>query len=460
MRRPAAAHELRASERVRSLYSLLPSGHWGTLKRWIDKECICRQKLATTPRRFWYDTYLRPKSAGDWLSLATSAAIVVGGTAMFIDGDEDFIGEVSDFGEMALPALGYTVPVLYGDVWGFGQFVVQYGLTMSINRSIKEGVGRWRPDSESNDSYPSAHTASAFSGAAFLHSRYGAKWGVPAYLMATLTGLTRVRLERHFLDDVIAGAGVAMVTNWFMSSLLGSECRELMRFGCPPKWRIEFAFGAVLQSQNEIQSPRDTGTPFDLSDWDGGDDAWPTARLTFTHYINERHELALRIDPFEIRDTVTPAAPLTFNDTTFAAGSDLGARWLAHEYKLRWRYAFLPRKSCFDLRAGVTAVLADYQVELINAATSSKLSETGVMAMPHLYAAWEFVRNLEVSLRAEGLPGVDFAGIDLEGVLRWNISPGWDVGVGYRFNRTRIDVSEIVNDADTNEVFLAFGRSF
>ena len=41
---------------------------------------------------------------------------------------------------------------------------------------------------------------------------YGSKVGIPAYLMATLSGLSRIQDDKHYLSDVIFGAtlGIAV----------------------------------------------------------------------------------------------------------------------------------------------------------------------------------------------------------------------------------------------------------
>ena len=436
------------------------SGPIGWARREMAKECLCRKMMAGTPRQFWYRDYFRPSSWQEWLSLGTSAALVAGGAAMFIVDDRDFTSEVSDIGEIALPTLAYLVPVANADSWGLLQYAVQNAVSTGITQGIKEGVQRWRPELDAPDSFPSGHTTAAFSGASFLHTRYGQNWGVPAYLGAILVGATRVNLERHYLSDVIAGAGVSMVSNWLLAIPFGGECRELTRFGCPAKWRIEFAFSVVEQSLNDIQAPSDTGTPLSLNDWNEDDEGYPNARVSFQYFINPRHELMLRIDPFEFQGVRTLTDPISFGGQTFAAGEETFSRWTAHEYKLRWRYEFLPRNRCFDLRAGVTGVVGDYRAEIYNEAASGSVSESGVIAAPHVYGAWEFARDFELSVRAEGIPGVDFAGVDVETVLRWYLRPRWDFGVGYRYNRTRLSISEVDNDVESHELFLAFGRSF
>ena len=72
-----------------------------------------------------------------------------------------------------------------------------------------------RPDGSTYNSFPSGHTATAFVGAEFMHQELG--WHSPwysfaGYTMATATGILRIANNRHWLGDVIAGAGIGMLT--------------------------------------------------------------------------------------------------------------------------------------------------------------------------------------------------------------------------------------------------------
>jgi len=70
-----------------------------------------------------------------------------------------------------------------------------------------------RPDTGYPTSFPSGHTAQAFAAATFLVKEYGHKnvwYSVGAYSMATSVGVLRVMNNRHWISDVLAGAGVGI----------------------------------------------------------------------------------------------------------------------------------------------------------------------------------------------------------------------------------------------------------
>lgn len=72
-----------------------------------------------------------------------------------------------------------------------------------------------RPDVSSNNSFPSGHTATAFAGAEFLWQEYkdvNIWYGITGYAVATGTGLFRIYNARHWLSDVVMGAGIGILT--------------------------------------------------------------------------------------------------------------------------------------------------------------------------------------------------------------------------------------------------------
>jgi membrane-associated phospholipid phosphatase len=88
---------------------------------------------------------------------------------------------------------------------GAFQFTETYASQLALTYSLKYIVDEKRPNG-GRYSFPSGHTASAFSSAAFIQKRYGWKFGLPAYILAGYTGWTRVYAKKHYVWDVAAGA--------------------------------------------------------------------------------------------------------------------------------------------------------------------------------------------------------------------------------------------------------------
>ena len=88
--------------------------------------------------------------------------------------------------------------------------VVTYGLKFSINKT--------RPNGENDRSFPSGHTSATFQGASFIHRRYGLTYGLLAYAGAVYTGYTRVHADKHYVEDVLAGALVGVLSTYAFTS--------------------------------------------------------------------------------------------------------------------------------------------------------------------------------------------------------------------------------------------------
>lgn len=81
--------------------------------------------------------------------------------------------------------------------------------------AAKSITQRERPNGESNDSFPSGHTAISFMGAEFLYQEYKhiSPWyGVMGYGIAATTGYLRMYNNKHWFSDVVTGAGIGILS--------------------------------------------------------------------------------------------------------------------------------------------------------------------------------------------------------------------------------------------------------
>ena len=86
-------------------------------------------------------------------------------------------------------------------------------LSMGIMvNAVKYSVREPRPDNGRSNSFPSGHTATAFMGAELVRHEYGPLWGFGAYSIATATAVLRIYNNRHWTHDVLAGAGIGILS--------------------------------------------------------------------------------------------------------------------------------------------------------------------------------------------------------------------------------------------------------
>lgn len=104
---------------------------------------------------------------------------------------------------------------------------MSYGIMALLVNGIKYTAKEMRPDGSSANSWPSGHTATAFVGATLLHKEYGltrSPWfSVAGYGVAAATGVMRVLNNRHWVSDVMSGAGIGI-----MSAELGYALCDLL----------------------------------------------------------------------------------------------------------------------------------------------------------------------------------------------------------------------------------------
>ncbi len=98
----------------------------------------------------------------------------------------------------------------------FASAALSYGIMAGFVNGIKYTAKEMRPDGSTANSWPSGHTATAFVGATLLHKEYGltrSPWySVAGYGLATATGVMRVLNNRHWVSDVMSGAGIGILS--------------------------------------------------------------------------------------------------------------------------------------------------------------------------------------------------------------------------------------------------------
>jgi hypothetical protein len=141
-----------------------------------------------------------------------------------------FVGSVSaksnleksgDIMHFLLPAtaLGLTLVIEDNEdkYQGSWQLIKSGVVSRVAVEGLKFAVDKDRPDGSGDDSFPSGHTADSFASATFIQQRYGWQWGIPAYIGATFVGYSRVKSDKHYLEDVLAGAAIGILAGLYFT---------------------------------------------------------------------------------------------------------------------------------------------------------------------------------------------------------------------------------------------------
>ena len=140
------------------------------------------------------------------------------------------VGVSTDVVVVAMPVAALTGILVEKDWKGLKQGALTAVTSVGASLILKYAIKEERPDFSNNHSFPSGHTSTAFATAAFLQRRYGWKFGVPAFALATYVGWGRVYAKKHHWWDVVAGAAIGAGDGLIFSSPLA---RDLVFSICP-----------------------------------------------------------------------------------------------------------------------------------------------------------------------------------------------------------------------------------
>lgn len=402
--------------------------------------------------------------------------------------------DLRDFGDIlryALPATALGLTAFKRDGQGAIQFTKTAVLTGAGTGLFKAVGDKTRPDARtSRQSFVSGHVSGATMGAAFIYTRYGRAWGIPAYGLAMLTAYSRVCSSKHFADDVLGGALVAMFSNWYATSphpdlgrvypsftSNGLEIAWSTAFGgnrqaadplnFKPRYRFVFEFGPVVQDKNIIRAPNGTGTTIDLAALE--EEFHMTARMIFERYIDDRNEFTVWYGPMGMTDFGDPAEPFTVGNTTFdpadpdAAVFDSNYRWV--DLRLGYRYNFV-RNDRWTARIGASAqyTQTEFEVEQRNDAAvivkGGRERVESVIPLLHLSGAVRLNERWSLEGEFDGISAGGDKYVNAAFFIRWRPSSIWDLALGTRHIDGRLEEEEFFNDVEITDITFQIGRSF
>lgn len=244
-------------------------------------------------------------------------------------------------------------------------------LMSSVVNSLKRTTHVERPDGSNRHSFPSGHTATAFMTATMLNKEYGHKspWvGIGAYSVATATGLMRMANNKHWLSDVLAGAGIGILSTevgYYLADLVLKEKdagqpasnEAFDRMGKPSFLSLYLGLNVPLSGYDI-----DEQTAFSTS---SGSTAGVEGAYFFSPYIGAGGRFA--VSSTSIIVNKEQAESSTFDALTLCGGAyfsyPLSSRWLVgskllggyvHYPQLRLTHQSVPARNGFCMGSGAS----------------------------------------------------------------------------------------------------------
>ncbi|OAN18538.1 hypothetical protein A3K86_06525 [Photobacterium jeanii] len=397
------------------------------------------------------------------------------------------IVEAGDMLQVLLPATGLFAAWMHDDAEGAKQLVYATASTQAIVQGLKYTVGRKRPNDSNWHSFPSGHTSAAFSGAAFLQSRYGAAWGIPAYAGATFVGLSRIHGNRHYMGDVVAGAGIAFLVNQYFVSPYRTEG---VYFNAQPT-QDGFAMGVTLTDKafedtkreratyqltsNERKHRFELGIGANLSDSTGQagakefladseliDEYQPFSYINYQYQLANNNSLEIDFAPSETRRRGQASKNFTVDGVEYTPAD--GKLFTAFRQWSLGATAFKGYKvnDKFDVDFGLGMYVHWISVDVDLNEGGKYSTADSWRALPNLAAKAQYHITDQFSVKGKAQyqfwDGDNF--LSAEAGVNYQINPAWDVGLNYIFSSTELDNTTFKTDYDAHSIALTFANRF
>lgn len=181
-----------------------------------------------------------------WGALITSALILSSQDSVIPIQDhfskEKPLGQYSKYGDL----LGQMLPNLFYIAYQGGYSENKNSrrrATLMLKASLFSGatsffakrlVNQRRPNKGDRLSFPSGHTTTAFAFSSVIALEHP-EWSIPAYLLASFVGLSRMNDNAHYIHDVAMGASIGMAYGYalYKESKKGDQ-KEASTFSFQP----------------------------------------------------------------------------------------------------------------------------------------------------------------------------------------------------------------------------------
>ncbi|MCF8053917.1 MAG: hypothetical protein K9K75_01655 [Deltaproteobacteria bacterium] len=193
---------------------------------------------------------------------------------------------------------------------------------------------------------------------------------------------------------------------------------------------VQLEGGGVWFSRNDVRTPGNGGTKFDMLDLTGKG-PYPYMRLYATHYINDKHALRLTLAPLEVSGTGRLLEDVTFNDDVFTAAAPTKGIYKFNTYRLTYRWLFYDREN-WRWGIGAAALVRDASITLEQGNKRQSKDDLGLVPLLHLYGEYRVNDQAAVIWDMEGAWSPMGRAVDASLTAKYDFDSGWYIMAGYR----------------------------
>ena len=193
---------------------------------------------------------------------------------------------------------------------------------------------------------------------------------------------------------------------------------------------LEVEGGAAFTGYNDLRIPSDTGSNVSLATDTVSDPAF-AFRVRGGYTFGDRHTVMVLVAPLTVRGSGTLDRTVSFQGTSFTAGTKLESSYRFDSYRLTYRYTFLKDESLV-LAAGLTVKLRSADIALMSDTAYAHRSDLGVVPLVSLMAEWSFAKPWSILVDADALVTPFGRAEDVLAALQYHLSDSVAVRLGYR----------------------------
>ena len=193
---------------------------------------------------------------------------------------------------------------------------------------------------------------------------------------------------------------------------------------------LDVETGAAFAGYNNVRIPSVGGTDVSLAN-DTPSPGTFVLRLRGGYTFGERHTLMALIAPLTVHGSGTLDRAVSFQGTTFAAGTKVESSYRFDSYRLTYRYHFL-KTEALSLAAGLTGKIRSADIALMSDTAYAHRSDLGVVPLINFMAEWRPLGAFSLLLDGDALVSPYGRAEDLLAALQYRVSERATLRLGYR----------------------------